>query len=80
MSLEAGRVAEPRIWLGGVASVPWRAASCEATLAGKYLDAETEQGALEALVSGATPLPGNGYKLRLLKGLFRDAIESARQG
>ena len=68
-----------RIWLGGVAPTPWRAEAAERIWAtGGQLTDETIAAAAEAAVAGATPLPGNAYKVDLVKVVVRRALERLR--
>lgn len=74
---DGGQIAEARVALGGVAPIPFRAAWIEEALVGSEvstLDAEALAG---SLVSRATPLSQNGYKLPLLRGFFKDALAQA---
>lgn len=66
------------VWLGSVAPTPWHAEAAEKALAGKPLTDETIRAAAEAAVVGATPLPGNAYKVDLVKVVVRRALERLR--
>ncbi|MDQ3707151.1 MAG: xanthine dehydrogenase family protein subunit M [Chloroflexota bacterium] len=71
-----GRVEDARVSLGGVAPVPLRFPRVEALLEGQavaLLDADL---LAEALVAEATPLSKNGYKVPLLRGLFKQALST----
>jgi xanthine dehydrogenase YagS FAD-binding subunit len=72
--MEAGRVADARLVLGGVAPVPWRVPDAEAVLAGSALDDQTIERAAEAALAGAIPLARNGYKIPLATALVRRAL------
>src|SRR6202165_3827008 len=76
------KVREARLVLGGVAPIPWRVPNAEAFLAGKTLDPATIAEAGKLALKGATPLPKNGYKVRLTEALVRRALTklSAAQG
>jgi xanthine dehydrogenase YagS FAD-binding subunit len=67
-----------RIALGGVAPMPWRAAEAEAALTGTALSDEAIGAAAEAAVTGARPMTHNGYKVDLVKGAVRQALERLR--
>lgn len=69
-----GTVADASIALGAVAAVPWRAEAAAAVLRGRKLTAELAQEAAARAVDGATPLPGNAYKVPLAIGLVRAAL------
>jgi len=74
---DAGKVVEASIWLGSVAPTPYRAVLAEQALVGRAPDAEAIAAAAEAAVAGATPLPGNTYKLQLVRVVVRRALERA---
>lgn len=69
LRLEAGRVAQARVVLGGVAPVPWRARQAEAVLRGQPLTPETAARAAAAAVAGAHGLEHNGAKVDIARGL-----------
>jgi xanthine dehydrogenase YagS FAD-binding subunit len=73
---EGRRVEEARIFLGGVAPIPWRASAAEQALAGKRLDTDTALAAAEAAVSEAEPLEKNAYKVKLVQGLLQEELEA----
>jgi xanthine dehydrogenase small subunit len=56
LSLEDGRVREPRLAYGGMAAVPIRARACEAALAGRPFTAAAVEAALPALDADLTPI------------------------
>ncbi len=56
--------------LGGAASRPWRAHAAERVLTGAPATPATFAAAADAELSAATPLPHNGYKVRLLRHLI----------
>lgn len=80
LRLDGERVAQASIVLGHVAHVPWRAKAAEAALAGKTLDEAAARAAAAAAVEGATPLPGNAYKTRLVEVAVRRALLAAKEG
>jgi xanthine dehydrogenase YagS FAD-binding subunit len=80
LELEGGRCARASVVLGHVAHVPWRARAAEEALAGKTLDEALAATAAAAAVRGATPLPGNGYKTRLVEVVVRRALLAAAGG
>ena len=69
-------VTTARVFLSGVAPVPWRAPGVEAAITGKTLDPATIAAAAEAAVQGAEPLSENGYKIALVKGLVAEQLEA----
>jgi xanthine dehydrogenase YagS FAD-binding subunit len=62
-----GSVADVRIALGGVAPVPWRARLAEQALRGGPAGEPEFAGALDAELAHAEPLPGNAYKVALVR-------------
>jgi xanthine dehydrogenase YagS FAD-binding subunit len=74
LDLRDGVVRDVRIALGGVASRPWRASSAEALLRGTPPTAERLRACAEEALSGANPLPGNGYKVTLARTLIEAAL------
>ncbi len=78
LTLVDGTVEQARIALGGVAPMPWRAVEAEAALTGQALSDEAMDAAAEAAVAGARPMAHNGYKVDLVKGAVRQALERLR--
>jgi xanthine dehydrogenase YagS FAD-binding subunit len=78
LDMDGEKVRNPGVWLGSVAPTPWHAEAAEKALAGKTLDDETIAAAADAAVAGATPLPGNAYKVDLVKVVVRRALERLR--
>ncbi len=75
LEMRDGVVADSRIVLGGVAPVPHRATEAEHTLLGSSLDESLITDAAKAAVSKLFPLEHNGYKIPLLVGLIKTALE-----
>ncbi|MGK5640809.1 FAD binding domain-containing protein [Streptomyces sp. URMC 126] len=69
LDVRDGVVREARLAFGAVASHPWRARRAEQALTGGPADAAAFAAAADAELSAARPLPRNGYKLPLLRGL-----------
>lgn len=67
LTCHAGRVAHVRLAAGGVGTRPWRLHESEAALIGHPLNASAATAAAAAATAGATPLPGNTFKLELLQ-------------
>ncbi|MDP2311225.1 MAG: FAD binding domain-containing protein [Pseudomonadota bacterium] len=77
LSVVDGLVTAARVVVGGVATVPIRREAVEAALVGGAPD-EGRIAAAAALASeGARPLPMTGYKLPILVGAVREALERA---
>ena len=75
LEMRGGVVADSRIVLGGVAPLPYRATEAEHMLLGATLDEALVQEAAKAAVSKLAPLAHNGYKIPLLVGLIKTALE-----
>jgi xanthine dehydrogenase YagS FAD-binding subunit len=67
LNIQGARIVDARVAAGGVATVPWRLPAVEAALRGAPATVEAFEAAAEAAVEGAKPLPGNGFKVPLLK-------------
>ncbi|HEX9990255.1 MAG TPA: FAD binding domain-containing protein [Chloroflexia bacterium] len=71
---QGGEISRARIALSGVAPIPTRARKVEAQLEGADL-ANLELDTLaETLVESARPLSHNGYKVKLLRALFKQTL------
>ncbi len=71
------QIIETRVALGGVAPIPFRATWVEAAMSGSTLSSLKANALADVLVEGATPLSQNGYKVPLLRGLFKEALAQA---
>ena len=67
LDLNAGRIREARVALGGVATKPWRAHAAEAVLRGKSPSAAVFRAAAEAELKDAVPHGENAFKIELAK-------------
>ena len=74
VTLKAGRIADARLVLSGVAPAPWRLPAVEKLLIGQRLDARLITRAADAAIAGATPLEHNGYKVPLVHGLVEEVL------
>lgn len=77
LDLQNGTVNSARIALGGVATVPWRAKTAEAALAGQQLDVATVQAAADAAFNEAQPHQYNAFKIALGKQTLVRALGEA---
>lgn len=75
--MEGRRIADARLTLSGVASVPWRAQEAEHMLAGADATEALFDRAAAAALAEAAPLRLNGYKVPLARALVRRALASA---
>jgi len=79
LRMEGDTVADIRLGLGGVATVPWRPLEAEAILRGQPLDEARIMRAADAAFSGASTTEENAYKVDLGKRTMTRAIlETAR--
>ncbi len=67
LEIENGVVREARIAFGGVAHKPWRALRAEAALRGAPATLETFRGAADDELADATPMPGNAFKVPMVR-------------
>jgi xanthine dehydrogenase YagS FAD-binding subunit len=77
LELDGETVRDVRIALGGVATVPWRAAEAEAVLRGQALTAETLAAAADAAFAGARIREHNAFKVALGKRTLIRALNEA---
>jgi len=78
VTIDDDRMSRARIVLGSVAPVPWRVPWAEDCLLGEPLSDVAIRSACEAAVDGAKPLRENGYKIALVQGLVKKALEGLR--
>ncbi|MFG1642956.1 FAD binding domain-containing protein [Amycolatopsis sp. NPDC049252] len=67
LDVRDGVVADARIAVGGVGTVPWRLPAVEDALRGKPATQESFEEAVSAAAEGARPLSENAFKVPLLK-------------
>ncbi|TVT48929.1 xanthine dehydrogenase family protein subunit M [Amycolatopsis rhizosphaerae] len=75
-----GLVADARVAVGGVATVPWRLEAVEAALRGKPVTEESFTEAASIATEGAKPLADNGFKLSLLPRTIVRALLEVTEG
>jgi xanthine dehydrogenase YagS FAD-binding subunit len=73
VTLKDNFVSEVRVLLGGVAPYPFRVELVEAILTGKPIK-DRIAAACKAVVQGARPLSGNGYKVKAVQGILEEAL------
>ena len=72
--VENGAIVDARVAVGGVAPIPMRVKSVEQYMLGK-LSGSLDKGELRRMVvADANPLSQNGYKVKLLEGLFTEGL------
>jgi xanthine dehydrogenase YagS FAD-binding subunit len=67
LEVDAGKVRDVRLALGGVAHRPWRAHAAEPILRGSTADDSTFRRAADAELLAARPLRDNGFKVELAR-------------
>ncbi len=77
LMLDGDTVSSARIFIYGVAPVPFRSVAAENAITGKRISLETAALASEAAVTGAAPLSMNGYKVPLTKTVVKRALLAA---
>ncbi|KIT14386.1 FAD binding domain-containing protein [Jannaschia aquimarina] len=74
LEMDGDAVADVRIGLGGVATVPWRAAAAEDVLRGGPLTEETMRAAAEAAFADAVTHEANAFKVPLGRNVIVQAL------
>ena len=74
MKLDGAIIADVRIALGGVGTVPWRAPQAEDALRGKAVSRDAFRAAAEIALRDAHPQSENGYKIELAKRCLTQAL------
>jgi xanthine dehydrogenase YagS FAD-binding subunit len=77
LDLENSTVRNSRIALGGVATVPWRAAAAEQALRGKAIGEQTLRAAAEAAFVDARGRDHNTFKIELGRRTLVRALRQA---
>ena len=77
LDIRAGQVADARIALGGVATVPWRAKEAEAALRGRPIDDPTLDAAAKAAFAPARTHADNAFKVSLGQRTLIRALREA---
>jgi xanthine dehydrogenase YagS FAD-binding subunit len=72
--VKAGKVADARLVLSGVAPIPWRLQAVEKLVVGQKVDAKLIAKAADLAVAGAKPLDQNAYKVPLVRGIVEEAL------
>jgi xanthine dehydrogenase YagS FAD-binding subunit len=83
LDVDAGKVRNVRIALGGVAHKPWRASWAEAALGGRPATIEQFERAADAELAAAQPQEGNAFKVKMarnaLVAVLRDLTGAASE-
>ncbi|HEY3686513.1 MAG TPA: xanthine dehydrogenase family protein subunit M [Streptosporangiaceae bacterium] len=80
LDVRDGHVADARVAVGGVATVPWRLPAVEAALRGAPATEASFEEAASVAADGARPLSANGYKVPLLKRTVVRALLELTEG
>jgi xanthine dehydrogenase YagS FAD-binding subunit len=80
LRIEAGKIRDARLALGGVAAKPWRAHAAEEILAGASADAASLRRAAEAALADAKPSGDNLFKIELAKRIIVRTLTLAAAG
>jgi xanthine dehydrogenase YagS FAD-binding subunit len=68
-------VRRARVYLSGVAPIPWRANEVEAVITAQRLDADLITKASEAAVRNAQPMEQNAYKVPLIRAIVEEQLQ-----
>ncbi|MEV4644157.1 xanthine dehydrogenase family protein subunit M [Saccharopolyspora sp. NPDC049357] len=74
LDVDGGAVRDVRLALGGVAHKPWRAVAAEDALRGATATAESFRRAADAELEAADPLPGNEFKVPLVRNMITGVL------
>jgi xanthine dehydrogenase YagS FAD-binding subunit len=77
VTMDGDSVAAAKIFVYGVAPIPWQSGAAEKAITGKRLTVETAAIAGDAAAEGAAPLSMNGYKVALTKTVVKRALLAA---
>jgi xanthine dehydrogenase YagS FAD-binding subunit len=80
LDVRDSRIADARVAVGGVATVPWRLPGVEAALRGAPVTEAAFQEAASVAADGAKPLSDNGFKVSLLKRTVIRALLELTEG
>src|SRR5882757_856786 len=80
LRIEAGKIKDARLALGGVAAKPWRARAAEDSLAGAVPTADAFARAAEAALADAKPSGDNLFKIELAQRILVRTLTLAAAG
>ncbi|TDD53158.1 FAD binding domain-containing protein [Saccharopolyspora elongata] len=80
LDVQDERIADARVAVGGVATVPWRLPAVEEALRGAPATPESFEAAASVAADGARPLSGNAFKISLLKRTVVRALLELTEG
>jgi xanthine dehydrogenase YagS FAD-binding subunit len=74
LTMNGNTVSAARVFVYGVAPIPWRSVAAERAITGKPVTVETATSAGEAAIQGAAPLSMNAYKVPLTRTVVKRAL------
>ncbi|WP_394836304.1 xanthine dehydrogenase family protein subunit M [Pendulispora rubella] len=77
IQLDGNVIRDARVAFGGVATKPWRSREAEQALAGQSVQTAVFERAAAAAMQGASPRPGNEFKVALAQRVLVRALERA---
>jgi xanthine dehydrogenase YagS FAD-binding subunit len=80
LDIQDWRIADARVAVGGVATVPWRLSAVEAALRGAPATPASFEDAASVAAEGARPLSANGFKVSLVKRAVVRALLELTEG
>ncbi|MBK0868859.1 xanthine dehydrogenase family protein subunit M [Saccharopolyspora sp. HNM0986] len=80
LDVQDEKIADARVAVGGVATVPWRLSAVEAALRGAPATLESFEDAAALAAEGARPLASNGFKVPLLRRTVVRALLELTEG
>lgn len=80
LDVQDEKIADARVAVGGVATVPWRLSAVEAALRGAPATSESFEDAAALAAEGARPLASNGFKVPLLRRTVVRALLELTEG
>ena len=80
LTIDDGVIADARVALGGVGTIPWRAPEAEAVLRGAAVGAQVFLAAADAAVHDPFTVPGTAFKVELAKRTLVRTLETVMEG
>jgi xanthine dehydrogenase YagS FAD-binding subunit len=80
LAINDGKIADARVALGGVGTIPWRAPEAEAVLRGAPLGAHVFRAAADAAIHDPFTVPGTAFKVELAKRTLVRILETVMEG
>jgi CO/xanthine dehydrogenase FAD-binding subunit len=79
LAIDDGVIAQARVALGGVGTIPWRAPEAEAVLRGAPVGARLFRAAADAAVHDPFTVPGTAFKVELAKRTLVRTLETVTE-